>query len=141
MVTVEPQKRAHFDRGYIERLKGGDAETERHFTRYFGDLLTVKLRSRLRSRAVREDAKQETFLRVLAALRERGRVATPEALGSFVNSVCNNVLFEIYRRQGTPCDGQPELSEEAAEDRPDVESQLMRAELRAYVRQVLSSLP
>ena len=141
MVTVEFQKRAHFDRDYVERLKGGDADTERHFTRYFGDLLTAKLRARLRSSALREDAKQETFLRVLTALRQQGRFATPEALGSFVNSVCNNVLFETYRKQSTPCDSQSEQTEEVAEDRPDAEFQLMRAELRAHVRQVLSSLP
>jgi RNA polymerase sigma-70 factor, ECF subfamily len=139
--TMDSQKRAHFDRDYIERLKSGDAETERHFTRYFGDLITAKLRSRLRSPAAREDAKQETFLRVLAALRGQGRLATPEALGAFVNSVCNNVLFEIYRKQCAPCDNQSEPTEDIVEDRPNAESLLMRAELRAHVREVLSSLP
>ena len=60
-----PLERYEFDRGYIERLVAGDAETERHFTRYFGDLLTMKLRSKLRSAAQVEDVKQETFVRVL----------------------------------------------------------------------------
>jgi RNA polymerase sigma-70 factor (ECF subfamily) len=141
MITVESPKRAHFDRDYIERLKSGDAETERHFTRYFGDLLAVKLRSRLRSPSVREDAKQETLLRVVAALRRHGRLATPEALGAFVNSVCNNVLFEIYRKQGAPRECPSEPSLDVAEDRPNAESLLIRAEVRAHVRQVLSSLP
>ena len=92
-----PLERFEFDLGYIERLVAGDPETERHFTRYFGDLLTLKLRSRLRSAAQVEDAKQETFVRVLTTLKKKGGIASPEALGAFVNSVCNNVLFETYR--------------------------------------------
>ena len=65
--------RYEFDLGYIERLVAGDTETERHFTRYFGDLLTMKLRSKLRSAALVEDAKQETFVRVLVHAQEEGR--------------------------------------------------------------------
>ena len=41
-------ERHNFDAEYIRRLVAGDAETERHFTSYFGELLVLKLRSRLR---------------------------------------------------------------------------------------------
>ena len=92
-----PLERFEFDREYVERLIAGEPETEQHFTRYFGDLLTLKLRSRLRSPAQVEDAKQETFVRVLTTLKRKGGIESPEALGAFVNSVCNNVLFETYR--------------------------------------------
>ena len=61
--------RFEFDAAYVDRLTAGDEETERHFTGYFGDLLTLKLRARLRSPALVEDAKQETFLRVHQNLR------------------------------------------------------------------------
>ena len=57
----------------------------------------IKLRSRLRSPAQVEDAIQETFLRVLKAVRQPGGIQSPGGFGSFVNSVCNNVLFEMYR--------------------------------------------
>src|ERR1044071_10272839 len=73
-----------FDGQYVERLIAGDPETERHFTEYFGDLLTLKLRSRLRSPALAEDARQETFVRVLTALKQKGSLANPESLGAFV---------------------------------------------------------
>ena len=90
-------QRFEFDRAYINRLVSGDPETEGHFVRYFGDLLTLKLRSRLRSPALVEDARQETFRRVLTTLKEKGGLASAGSLGAFVNSVCNNVLFECYR--------------------------------------------
>jgi len=141
-LPTDPRRdRAHFDRGYVERLIAGDAETERHFVRYFGDLLTAKLRSRLRDPAAAEDAKQETFLRVLVALRKRGGLDTPEALGSFVNSVCNHVLFETYRAQSKVVPLDPEDEREAPEDRPDAESVLLSEESHAGVRRILGELP
>ena len=91
-------ERHDFDADYIRRLVAGDAETERHFTDYFGQLLVLKLRPRLRSAAQVEDARQETFLRVLCTLKEKA-VATAGSLGAFVNSVCNNVLFECIGRR------------------------------------------
>jgi RNA polymerase sigma-70 factor (ECF subfamily) len=134
------QDRFQFDRPYLERLVAGDPATQDHFTGYFGTLLSMKLRMRLRSPALVEDAKQETFLRVLTALR-RGALQSPGALGSFVNSVCNNVVFELYRSQTrtTP------LEEDAAEHLPDggtgVEASLSNDEERAQVRSVIATLP
>ena len=49
MLTWESPGRAQFDRSYVDRLAAGDAETERHFERYFRDRLAAKLRLRLRS--------------------------------------------------------------------------------------------
>ena len=51
----------------------------------------------MRSPAQVEDARQETFFRVLKALRQPGGIQSPGGFGAFVNSVCNNVLFEMYR--------------------------------------------
>jgi RNA polymerase sigma-70 factor, ECF subfamily len=131
--------RYEFDREYIERLVAAEPETERHFTKYFGDLLTLKLRSRLRSAALVEDARQETFVRVLTTLKQKGGLATPESLGAFVNSVCNNVLFEMYRsgERTTP------LNEEfdAPEDHATADAALMAAEERDKVREALAGLP
>ena len=38
--------RYEFDRAYVERLTAGDPETESHFTRYFGDLLSLEQHAR-----------------------------------------------------------------------------------------------
>jgi RNA polymerase sigma-70 factor (ECF subfamily) len=108
--------RYEFDRDYVNRLVAEDPETERHFTRYFGDLLSLKLRSKLRSAALIEDAKQETFVRVLTTLKRKRGLASAESLGAFVNSVCNNVLFEFYRSG----------AREAMGDLPQKEKDLLR---------------
>jgi RNA polymerase sigma-70 factor (ECF subfamily) len=52
----------------------------------------------LRSPAAIEDVCQDTFVRVWVALRSEQGIRQPERLGAFVNSVCNNVLLEHYRR-------------------------------------------
>jgi RNA polymerase sigma-70 factor (ECF subfamily) len=136
---LPPLPRFSFDAEYVRRLTAGDPGIEAHFTKYFGDLLSLKLRGRLRSAAQVEDAKQETFLRVISTLRRKG-LDSPESLGSFVNSVCNNVLFELYRAQAkvTPLDeDQPEPLDSAA----SVETTLAGAEERDLVRRIISSLP
>lgn len=138
---VSREGRFEFDRAYLERLSSGDPETERHFTRYFGDLLSIKLRSRLRSPAQVEDARQETFLRVMKALRQPGGIQSPGGFGAFVNSVCNNVLFEMYRSHSktTP------LEEEAGAALPDpgidAEEAVGLDEDRAHVRAIMETLP
>jgi len=86
-----------FDEAYVERLRAGDPPTHAHFCAYFGRLIQIKLRSRLPTRDDLEDVRQETFKRFFVALRD-GRIQQPDRLGSFVNSLCNNVLKEHYRR-------------------------------------------
>ncbi|WP_429628319.1 RNA polymerase sigma factor [Tunturiibacter psychrotolerans] len=86
-----------FDAAYLERLRSGDARTEEHFVRYFGELIQLKLRSRLSSREAIEDVRQETFVRVLVLVRSANGLREPDRLGAFVNSVCNHVLLEHYR--------------------------------------------
>jgi RNA polymerase sigma factor (sigma-70 family) len=132
-------ERCEFDAGYIERLVAGDAEIERHFTDYFGRLLSIKLRSRLRSPALIEDAKQETFLRVLTTLKKKGGLAAAGSLGAFVNSVCNNVLFETYRAGSRATPLEDDYDEPEQRDGADV--QMMAAEEREQVRRALDTLP
>jgi RNA polymerase sigma-70 factor (ECF subfamily) len=138
---VSREGRFEFDRAYLDRLASGDPETERHFTRYFGDLLSIKLRSRLRSPALIEDARQETFLRVMKSLRQPGGIQSPGGFGAFVNTVCNNVLFEMYRSHSrtTP------LEDEAGAALPDLsidaETKVGLDEDRAQVRSVMETLP
>lgn len=86
-----------FNDSYVAKLRAGDQATEAHFTRYFGELMELKLRSRVRSREIVEDLKQESFARVLKLLRSEGGIRNPERLGPLVNSVCNHVLSEQYR--------------------------------------------
>jgi len=138
--TLPRLPRYEFDRAYVERLIAEDPDTEQHFSRYFGDLLSIKLRGRLRSAAQIEDAKQETFARVLRSLKSEKSLAAPEALGAFVNSVCNNVLFEMYR--GESRTAQLDETFDAADDRAaGAEMSIIADEERDRVRAALAALP
>ena len=129
-------QRKAFDEEYVRRLIQSDPETERDFVSYFGELLAIKLRSRLRAPELIQDVTQETFLRVLKTLRQSG-IGCPEALGSFVNSVCTNVLFEVYRAQSRVAGPvEDRVSEEIPAD-----TAMAGEEERTQVRSVLSELP
>jgi RNA polymerase sigma-70 factor, ECF subfamily len=130
--------RQSFDRAYIERLRAGDAETERHFVAYFSELILIKARAHYRTDA--DDVRQETLLRVLRTLRTPGGLRDPGALGAFVNAVCANVLRESGRALRR-YDEAPESDEIPDRTTPGPESQLMSSEREQAVRRVLEALP
>jgi RNA polymerase sigma-70 factor (ECF subfamily) len=133
-------ERCVFDQPYLDRLRQGDPATWGHFTKYFSRLLQVKLRYRMLSRESMEDAKQETFLRVLRVLQDHGRLQRPERLGSFVNSVCDNVLLEFFRA-GARYRQWPELTMDPPSPCLNPESELISGEHKAFIRARLSELP
>jgi RNA polymerase sigma-70 factor (ECF subfamily) len=130
-----------FDEAYVERLRTGDFRTQEHFGSYFSKLIHVKLRSRLQSREAVEDVRQETFVRFYAALRD-GKILHPERLGSFVNSVCNNVLLEHYRASArqTPLDEDDDQNQIPALDM-NLLDVLTAKEMAKKVREILEEMP
>jgi RNA polymerase sigma-70 factor, ECF subfamily len=130
-----------FDSAYIENLCAGDHRTQDHFVGYFTELLHLKLRSRLQSPQAIEDVRQETFARVIAGLRKPGALRQPESLGAFVNTVCNNVLFEHYRAssrsQSLDEDGAQEIASTAA----DAFSLAATGQIKIKVREILLGMP
>jgi len=132
-------ERQSFDENYVNRLIDGDAETERHFSRYFGELLSIKLRCRLRSSHLVDDARQETFLRVLNVLRNKGGLEHPERLGAFVNAVCDNVLSEFFRA-GSRYQQPPENAPEPEDESASADSECITAERKRLIRHVLDKL-
>ena len=130
-----------FDAAYTARLRAADAATLEHFASYFGELIHLKLRSRVESREVIEDLRQETFTRVLVTLKSEAGLHHADRLGSFVNSVCNNVLFEHYRSRGRT--ESLELREEVhplASETPDALSSVVSQEEVKTVRRILAKL-
>jgi len=129
-----------FSNVYVERLREGDPSTEQHFVAYFEQLLRIKLRSRRIPPDKVEDLRQETFIRVIAALRKDRGVRQPERFGAFVNSICNNVLLEYYRSSAK---SQP--MEDAHMDIPDkildLEGMLVTKQSAEQVRRILDAMP
>jgi RNA polymerase sigma-70 factor (ECF subfamily) len=129
-----------FDKAYVERLREGDAQTEQHFVSYFNQLLRIKLRARMLAPEIVDDLRQETFIRVIAALRHEGGIRQPERFGAYVNSTCNNVLLEFYRSssRSKPLD---ESHTEIADKVLDLEGMLVSQESKERVRVILGELP
>ncbi len=130
-----------FDAPYVERLRSGDFRTQEHFVAYFSELIQLKLRARLRSPQAIEDVRQETFVRVFAALRSPGGIRQPERLGAFVNSICNNVLLEQYRSSARSSS----LDHEPQNDLPDPVTDVLGAvaakQMEQKVREILDQMP
>jgi RNA polymerase sigma-70 factor (ECF subfamily) len=87
---------SNFELSYLERLRAGDRRTQEHFGRYFGTLIKMKLESKLNSPEGIAEIQQETFARFFSVLHD-GKITEPERLGSFVNSICDDVLLEAHK--------------------------------------------
>jgi RNA polymerase sigma-70 factor (ECF subfamily) len=128
-----------FDESYLNRLRAGDFRTQEHFSAYFSALIKIKLGSRLKSPEAIEDVRQETFARFFVALRD-GKILQPERLGSFVNSICNNVLLEHYRSSAR----NTSLDEEEEKSFPAINFDLIGAigakDQEKKVREILEKL-
>jgi RNA polymerase sigma-70 factor, ECF subfamily len=127
-----------FDEDYLQRLVAGDAVVEHHFSSYFGDLLLMKLRVRIRRPQLIEDIRQETLLRVLQIVRKKG-VEHPERFGAFVCAVCNNVLLELIRKEMRHQKSGAKF--EPPDGTVDLDAPLVTQQTRRHVENVLNELP
>ena len=131
-----------FDRHYLEKLTSGDFRTQEDFVAYFSELIRLKLSRRLHSHSEVEDARQETFARVFAALRKQEGIREPERLGAFVNSVCNNVLLEYYRSTSQePTSDDEEAQANIPDPAISVIDVIANRQTQEKVRQILDQLP
>jgi RNA polymerase sigma-70 factor (ECF subfamily) len=129
-----------FDAPYLERLRDGEPETERHFCGYFAELILLKVCGR-RLGAYFDDIRQETFLRVLRTLRSPDGLRDAGALGAFVSTVCNHVMLEVGRwrkRHDVPPADKPDMLPDHSA--PTAETQLISEERQFAVRRVIESL-
>ena len=129
-----------FNKAYVDRLRDCDPATEHHFFVYFEKLLQIKLRARAIGSDKVEDLKQDTFIRVIAAVRKEGGIRQPERFGAFVNSICNNVLLEYYR--SLPKNQQMDGRQEGIPSKVlDLEGMMVSKQCSELVRKILSGLP
>ena len=128
-----------FDEAYVQRLRDRHRETEDHFFDYFRPLLTAKLRRRVRSAQLIEDAIQETFLRTLRTLKEPGALDHPEKLGAYVNAVCQNVLLEFFRNEMKMVQTSDQTPD-PVDHRQDPEREVVTEEMQKLVRCIIGEL-
>lgn len=135
-----PMQFCSFDGSYLERLRSGDVQTQQHFVSYFSELIRLKLRRRLSSPSAIEDVRQETFTRVWVALRNERDIHQPESLGAFVNSVCNNVLREHYRRTSKEVPSGDEAEANVPDPAIGAVDVIANGQMRQKVRHILDQL-
>ena len=128
-----------FNSAYINALRQGDPAIEAHFVDHFSPILLRKIRRNLRSTDRAEDLRQETFLRVLAAVRSGRRIRNPERFEIYVLGVCNHVLHESWREQRRSAALQP-LDVDLPADLPSAYTLLLEAETRRNVQRLLAQL-
>ena len=129
-----------FNEDYVRRLTDGDSGAGEHFASYFGNLLFMKLRVRLRSAALIEDVRQETLTRVLVVLRQGAGVERPERFGAFVNGVCNNVVRELCRLDGRE-EAWDETIEEPVDATVDLDAELVNADMKREIERIFAEMP
>ncbi|HKD79447.1 MAG TPA: sigma-70 family RNA polymerase sigma factor [Candidatus Angelobacter sp.] len=128
-----------FNAAYIDALRQGDPATEAHFVDHFSPILLRKLRRGLRTPDLVEDLRQETFLRILTAVRSGRTIRNPERFEVYVLGVCSHVLHENWRARRREAGLQP-LDIEVPGDLPSAYSLVLAQETTNGVRQVLSRL-
>ncbi|MGH9663874.1 MAG: RNA polymerase sigma factor, partial [Bryobacteraceae bacterium] len=84
----DPQP-THFNDEYLRALKERNPAAENDLIACFSRPVQLKLRGRLRSPDLVQDACQETFLRVFSYFRSGKTLENPASLPGFVHSVCN----------------------------------------------------
>jgi len=128
-----------FDEEYLTRLRSADPQTEQHFSTYFGRMLMLKLRNRLRGSEAIEDLKQETLMRVIRNLRSEACLRDAEKLGAYVNTTCNYVLLEHFRagKRESPLD---EEKHDPPDSKVDLEQAITNGEVQERVHSALSKL-
>jgi RNA polymerase sigma-70 factor (ECF subfamily) len=128
-----------FDEDYLRRLGARDPATESHFVSYFSERLKITLRARGVNAHTIEDVRQETFCRVWLAVLS-GSVHNAKGFGSYVQSVCKNVLSESrrgdVRNQYDPLD-----TTDVPDGKLGLEDMMQRKENGEMVREVLRMLP
>jgi len=128
-----------FDEEYLRRLGAHDPATEAHFYAYFNERLRITLRARGVDIATIEDVRQETFCRVWDAI-QAGSINNPPGFGSYVHSVCRNVLSESRRDDYRNQHDSLEFND-VADEKLSLEELIQLQEHGELVRTVLSELP
>jgi len=128
-----------FDEEYLRRLGAHDPVTEDHFVSYFSERLKITLRARGIDYHTIEDVRQETFCRVWVAI-QAGSVNNPRGFGSYVHSVCKNVLSESrridFRNQHDSLE-----STDVADDQLGLEELIQQSQNTEIVSKLMARLP
>ena len=128
-----------FDENYLCALRDRDPDAENFLISHFSRPVQLKLRARLRSPDLVQDACQETFLRILRYFSSGKTLENAASLPGFVHSVCHNVALELLRAH-TRQPQTPENAPDVPDSNPGPETQFAAGQRRQMVGQVLGEM-
>jgi RNA polymerase sigma-70 factor (ECF subfamily) len=129
-----------FDENYLRALANRREDIEQHLFAHFSRPVRAKLRTRLRSPELVQDALQETFLRVYTYFRAGKTLDNPASLPGFIHAVCHNTALELLRSH-TRHPQVPEDAPDPVDSSLDPEGRAAAAERKEIVRRILRELP
>jgi RNA polymerase sigma factor (sigma-70 family) len=129
-----------FDESYLAALRAQNRDVENHLISCFSTPIRIKLRSRLRSPELVEDALQETFLRIFSYFRAGKTLNNAASLPGFVHGMSHNIALELLRAH-TRQDQLPEHHQGPVDQSLDPQHQIVTEERKAMVRRLLKELP
>ena len=129
-----------FDEHFLRALAARDTDAENFLVEHFSRPVRVKLRARLRSPELVQDAWQETFLRVFRYFGSGKTLDNPASLPGFIHSVCHNISLEFLRSHMRH-NQIPENAPEAEDPGQGPETIAVTEERRKLVGKVLSEMP
>ena len=129
-----------FDENYLRALANRREDIEQHLFAHFSRPVRAKLRTRLRSPELVDDAFQETFLRVYTYFRSGKTLDNPASLPGFIHTVCHNIILELLRSH-TRHPQVPEGAPDPVDSSLGPEDRVVTEERKAIVRRVLGELP
>jgi RNA polymerase sigma-70 factor, ECF subfamily len=128
------------DGNYVRALAAGDGDVQADFADRMGRFLRCKVRAnqpRWSAQEV-EEAVQETFVRVLDALRN-GRLREPDRFAGYISRVCEIVMLEHGRGSRRLTALGPSVEQLPAEANPEEET--VRREEVEIARHELARMP
>ena len=128
-----------FDENYLCALRDRDPDAENFLVSHFSRPVQLKLRARLRSPELIQDACQETFLRVIRYFSSGKTLDNPASLPGFVHSVCHNVALELLRSHTRQAQV-PENAPDVADSTPGPDHQFAAGQRSDLVRRVLGEM-
>jgi len=129
-----------FDEQFLRALASRDADAENFLVEHFSRPVRLKLRARLRSPELVQDACQETFLRVFRYFSSGKTLDNPASLPGFIHSVCHNISLEFLRSHMRH-NQIPENAPEVEDPGQGPETIAVTEERRNLVGKVLSEMP
>jgi RNA polymerase sigma-70 factor, ECF subfamily len=124
----------------VRRIIGGDADAEAELVRRYKDGIAIIIGRIVQSQSVTEDLSQETFMKVLAKIRQ-GDVREPERFSGFIHQIAKLMAIDYVRKMQSAIKSEEvDAAAQIRDPQPDQFEQFWRKERAEIVGQMINEL-